>query len=211
MKNRLLIKRMCVIAVLSAVSTILYLPFLRIKLPFIFPEFLELQFSALPALIATFAYGPIVGIIVTILKTLLKMLLVGTTSAYVGDIADFIICASVVLSAGLIYKKVHTRHGANIALFVGTIVWIVVAAAINYFVLVPFYIKLYFLGNEAAFVESCSLIPNININNYRIMYLLGGCIPFNLVLATLVSIITLLIYKKLSFMFKELEKSHNKK
>ena len=74
MKNKLLIRRMCIIAVLSAVSTILYLPFLRIKLPFIFPDFLELQFSTLPAIIATFAYGPLVGIIITAIKTILKIL-----------------------------------------------------------------------------------------------------------------------------------------
>ena len=210
MKNKLLIRRMCIIAVLSAVSTILYLPFLRIKLPFIFPDFLELQFSTVPAIIATFAYGPLVGIIITAIKTILKILLVGSSTAYVGDIADFIIGASVVLCSCLIYKKKHTKKGADLSLFFGAVVWVAVAAIINYFILVPFYINLFWAGNESSFVEACLVIRNININNYKLMYLLAGCIPFNLVLSTLVMITTSLIYKKLSFWFKKIEDDDKK-
>ena len=70
--------------------------------------------------------------------------------------------------------------------------------------------NLFWAGNESSFVEACLVIPNININNYKLMYLLAGCIPFNLVLSTLVMITTSLIYKKLSFWFKKIENDDKK-
>ena len=101
-------------AVLSAISIILYVvPFLKFSLP-IFPAFLEIHLDEIPAFIAGFAFGPLSGFLVVLVKTLVKLPL--TNTAGVGELADFIYSAAFVIPAALIYKKHHTLKGALVCL-----------------------------------------------------------------------------------------------
>ncbi len=202
-------------AVLSAISAILYM-FVKFPLPIIFPAFLDIQISNLPAIIAGFLLGPGSGIMVIVIKTLLKIAMIGTSTSYVGELADLIIGVAVVLTASLIYKKNHSKKGAVLALSLSSLIWVVVAILINWLILIPFYIKFFFNGNVQGLISMCAMIPNINESNYLILYLLVGVLPFNALLSIICNVVTFLVYKRTHFMFIEIEektlkdsKSHN--
>lgn len=204
MKKHLIMK-IVQIGILSAISTVLYSPIFSFPLPFLFPSFLKIQFSNLPAIIGGFALGPLGGIIVIILKTILKLFIVGTDTMYVGELADIIIGIIVVLITSLIYQKNKTKKQAIISLIIGSIVWVMAAIVANWLVLVPFYIELYMGGEVSVFIGACSIIPGINENNYMLMYLVFGAGLFNLVLASITSLITLFVYKRISILFDKME------
>lgn len=102
-------------AILTAIAFILY-AFAKFNLPFMFPSFLEIQISELPALLAGFSMGPISGCLVVIIKCLLKFPL--TTTAYVGESTDILLGIAFVLPASLIYyfhKDKNTRSSAYVS------------------------------------------------------------------------------------------------
>lgn len=202
-KNKHITMKIAQVGILSAVATILYL--LKFPLPFIFPSFLDIQFSNLPAIIGGFAVGPIWGCIIIIIKTILKLLIEGTGTAYVGEFADVIIGIIVVLTTSLIYKQHKTKTRALVSLGIGSIVWIVASIIANWLVLVPFYIEFFMNGSLDTFVGACSIIPGINENNYMIMYLIFGAGLFNLTLSVLTSLVTFFVYKRISVLFDKME------
>ena len=191
--------------ILSAISTIMYLPMFSFPLPFLFPGFLELQFSNLPAIIAGFASGPVAGCLVIIIKTIMKLFISGSSTSYVGELADIIIGIAVVLTTSLIYKKIKTKKGAILSLSIGSLVWIVSAILANWKILVPFYIEFFMGGNVNIFISACSVIPGINESNYMIMYLIFGTLFFNMMISIVTSIITFFVYKRISILFDRME------
>lgn len=195
--------------ILSAISTILYLPMFSFPLPFIFPGFLEIQFSNLPAIIAGFASGPVAGCVIVVVKTILKIFISGSSTSYVGELADLIIGVLVVLTASLIYKRNKTKKQAVISLGIGSIVWVASAILANWLILVPFYIELFMGGNVDVFVSACSIIPGINESNYMIMYLVFGALFFNMLLALTTSVVTFFVYKRISILFDKMENEEN--
>lgn len=162
------------VAMFSSLSFVCY--YLKFPILPAFP-FLEIQFSNLPAIIAGFALGPIGGLLVVFVRTLLKFLFMGSGTGGVGELADFLIGVAVILTTSLIYRKKKTKKIGAIALGIGTIIWVIVAMLLNWLVLAP----LYKLPKES--------IPN---------YLFAGVLPFNCILATLVSVLTFFIYKSIS-------------
>lgn len=193
------------VGILSAISTILYLPMFSFPLPFIFPSFLKIQFSNLPAIIGGFAVGPVGGCAIIIIKTILKLFIEGTETSLVGEFADIIIGVVVVLITSLMYKRNKTQKSAILSLIIGAVTWVLIAIIANWLVLVPFYIEFFMNGDLSVFVGACSIIPGINENNYMIMYLVFGAGIFNLLLATITSLITFLVYKRISILFDKME------
>ena len=202
-RNKRMTVKIAQVGILSAVATVLYL--LKFPLPFIFPSFLDIQFSNLPAIIGGFAVGPIGGCIIIIIKTILKLFIEGTGTGYVGELADIIIGIMVVLTTSLLYKQNKTKKRALLSLCVGTVVWIAISILANWKVLVPFYIEFFMSGDINVFIGACSIIPGINENNYMIMYLLFGAGLFNLTLSVLTSIVTFFVYKRISVLFDKME------
>lgn len=202
-KNKRITMKIAQVGILSAIATILYL--IKFPLPFLFPSFLDIQFSNLPAIIGGFAVGPVWGCIIIIIKTILKLLIEGTGTAYVGELADVIIGIIVVLTTSLIYKQHKTKARALVSLGIGTIVWIAASIIANWLVLVPFYIEFFMNGNIDIFVGACSVIPGINENNYMMMYLVFGAGLFNLTLSALTSLVTFFVYKRISILFDKME------
>ncbi len=192
-KRRNQLRIMILIAIFSSFSVIAYQ--LNFSLP-IFPSFLKIHFSNLPILIGGFTLGPMSGIGMLFLRFLFG--LITTKSAYVGEITDLIIGFASVIPAAIIYKKYRTKKGAGISLIVSTIVWVVTAVFINYIFVIPAYIKLYFNGDVETFVQTISVIPGVNENNYMGRYLLFATLPFNLLLSITINIITFLVYKRIS-------------
>lgn len=93
-------RKMAVVGMFSAIAMILHL--LDFPLPFA-PNFYKLDFSELPVLIGAFAYGPVVGVAIEAIKILLKLFIKGTSTAFVGDLANFVIGCSFILPASAIY------------------------------------------------------------------------------------------------------------
>jgi riboflavin transporter FmnP len=203
--NKRINMKLVQVAILAAISTILYLPMFSFPLPFLFPGFLELQFSNLLAIIGGFALGPLGGCLIIIIKTILKLFFAGTTTAYVGEVADIIIGIMVVLTTSLLYKQKKTKKRAAISLGAGSLVWIVISVLANWIVLVPFYIELFMNGDLNIFIGACSVIPGINENNYMLMYLIFGAGLFNLMISILTSLITFFVYKRISILFDKME------
>ncbi len=191
--NRVL--QIVIIANLTALSVLFYFT-LKFPLPFIFPSFLDIQFSNLPAIIGGFILGPIGGSAIIVFRTLIKLPF--STSAGVGEFIDLIIGLSTVLTSSIIYKRMKTKKGAIIASLCGMFAWIFVAVMANYLFVIDFYIEFYFNGAIEPLLGMMSIIPGINADNYMWKYILYAAIPFNIVLSGLVYLITFLIYKRIS-------------
>ena len=143
--------------------------------------FLEIEFSDLPALIIAFAYGPLAGVLCELLKNLLHCMM--TSTGYVGELANFVINGSFCLVAGLAYKYNKSFKGAVISLILATIAMAIAGIFANLYIMLPLY------------MASAPFGAKMNIVLYTIL-------PFNLVKGAVVSIITLLIYKKISPLLK---------
>ena len=184
------------VAVLTAISFILYM-FLKFSLPFMFPSFLDMQFSELPAILAGFSLGPVAGVVVIILKCLLKFPFTGT--AFVGEITDMVLGILYVLPASIFYCQNKSKRNAVIGLILGTICSTAGALVLNRFVSVPFYVEFFFGGNFDIIVNVCApLYPSMTRETFYLYYLSAAVLPFNLLRLGLVSVITFLVYKSLS-------------
>ena len=126
-------KTMVKISVLGVISFILM--FFEIPIPWLAPTFMKIDISDLPSLIGAFAIGPMAGVMVQFLKNLLNVLIEGTTTAAVGELANFVVGSVFAFSAGLIYHRKKTFNRAVIGLVVGTIAMTIVITLANYYIM----------------------------------------------------------------------------
>lgn len=200
-KNRQILDYMTKVAIFSALSFVLYL-FPKFPLPF-FPSFLEIQFSNLPAILGGFALGPVGGALIVAIRTVIKLPL--SSTACVGELADCIIGLATVMVSSLIYQKFKTKKGGIIALICGVITWTTIAIIANTFILIPFYAK-FFMGEKGIaglVMITQDVLPNVTVENFIEVYVVYAALPFNLLLSTTVSVITFLVYKRISIVFKK--------
>lgn len=188
------------VAIFGTIASLLYtVPFLQFKLPF-FPQFLELQFSNLPGILAGFILGPWGGALVIVIKTIVKLPMSHTM--FVGEAADLIIGVATVVASSLIYKKYRTVKGGAIALGVGAGIWVLAAVFANYAVLIRWYAHLF--GGMETIVNMCKpVVPFITLDNFYLVYLLCCCLPFNFLLALITIIVTFIVYKHVSRIFQK--------
>ncbi len=180
-------------AMLSAVAFVLM--FLDFSMPMFIPSFVKMDFSDLPALLGAFALGPTYGIVISLVKNLLHLIIPGTSTAGVGELANFLLGAIFAYVAGFIYKRNKTKKSAVIGAVVGAAAMAVLSVPVNYFITYPAYVQFYHLPLEAiigmyqALVSSAdSLIKCLVIFN----------LPFTLVKGLLDAVLCMLIYKPLS-------------
>lgn len=198
-KEKILTTRKIVtIGVMSAIGTILMI--FDFPLPLV-PTFYKMDLSLLPVLITGFAYGPVAAVFTEFIKIALKLLIKGSGTAYVGDLASLIIGLCYVLPATIIYYKHKTKKAAIISCIVGCVVMTVSGALLNAFYLIPAYIDLFFKGNDAALYGVAQKV-NPAIKDVTGLVFLGA-VPLNLVKSIAVSILALLIYKPLRKIVKE--------
>lgn len=184
------------IAMLAAISVILML--FEIPLPFA-PSFYEIDFSEVPVLVGAFAMGPAAGAAIELVKILLNFVLTGTDTAGVGELANFIIGCSLCIPSAMIYKKRKTRKNALIGMGTGTVTMVITGCIINAYVMLPVYAKAFGMPMEALIQMGTVVNPNITDLTGFVMFAVA---PFNLLKGVLVSIVVLLIYKKISPIFK---------
>ena len=177
-------------AMLGAVAAVLM--YLEFPIP-IMPAFVKLDVSELPALIASFAYGPVSGILVCLIKNLIK--LPSTSTAAVGELFNFVMGALFVGVAGLIYKRNKTRKGAIVGALLGALVMAVVSVPYNYFIVYPAYVVMYHLPLDAIIGMYQAINPNVNgLLNCLLVFNL----PFTFFKGMLDAVICFAIYKPLS-------------
>ena len=179
-------------AMLGAVAAVLM--YLEFPIP-IMPAFVKLDVSELPALIASFAYGPVSGILVCLIKNLIK--LPSTSTAAVGELFNFVMGALFVGVAGLIYKRNKTRKGAIVGALLGALVMAVVSVPYNYFIVYPAYVVMYHLPLDAIIGMYQAINPNVN---GLLACLLVFNLPFTFVKGALDAVLCFLVYKPLSAM-----------
>ena len=130
--------RIAVTAMLSAAATVLM--FLEFPIPFLIPSFVELDFSELPALLAAFSLGPVSGVVVCLVKNVIKGLLFSGTGG-VGEMCNFLLGICFIIPAGLIYRYKRTRSGARMGALAGAVIMAVCSIPVNYFISYPVYTK----------------------------------------------------------------------
>jgi riboflavin transporter FmnP len=185
-----------VISLLSAISFVLM--FFEIPLWFA-PNFYKIDLSELPVLIGAFTLGPVAGVFIELIKILLKALIKGTESVYVGEVANFILGCSLVVPSALIYHIKRTKKSAIAGLVVGTIVFIVTGCLLNAYLLLPTYAKLFNMPIDSLVAMGTAVNPNITSLT---SFVLLAVAPFNLIKGVLVSVFTVLIYKGVSPIIK---------
>ncbi|MBU1144617.1 MAG: ECF transporter S component [Firmicutes bacterium] len=184
------------VAILGTIAALLML----IEFPLWFaPPFYKLDFSEIPVLVGAFALGPIAGMAIEAIKILLNYIFNGTITMGIGEAANFMIGLSFVIPASIIYHKSKTKRHAIIGLIIGVFTMTIIGGILNAFVLLPVYALVY----EMPLNDLIALgtLVNSNISNLQTFIFLA-VVPFNLLKGILVSIVVILIYKRLSPMIK---------
>ena len=172
-------------AILTAVASILFL----IEIPVV--AFYKLDLSNIPVLLGAFSMGPLAGVIILALKSLIGLL--HSSSAGVGELADFLMGAAFVLPDAVIYHRNKTRKNAIIGMAVGTLCMVVIGVLANKYIMLPFYMGAYHMDMDA--ILKFANVGGVD-SEWKLLLLITG--PFNLLKGVVLSIVTGLIYKPLS-------------
>ncbi len=192
------IKPMAIMGILGAIAVVLML----FEIPLWFaPPFYELDFSEVPVLIGAFVLGPIAGIIIEFIKILLNLVITGTQTAGTGEFANFLIGCSFIVPASIVYYKNKTLKSAIKGMTIGTLCMVILGAFMNAFVLLPLYAYFFKMPIDALIEMGTKVNPAINNLSSLIFY---AVIPFNLLKGVLVSLLTILIYKRISGAIKSI-------
>lgn len=196
-KNRMSVNVIAKISILGALAFLIMM--FEIPLPFA-PEFYKLGFDEVIVLLGGFALGPWAAICIEALKIALHLLLFGTVTMGVGEIANALIGLSFVLPAILLYQSQKTKKRACIAMIIGTISMTIVGSLINYGIMLPAYAYFMHMPLERIVALAHTVNPSINSLAGLILF---ATIPFNLLKGTLCSTIAFLSYKKISPLIKK--------
>lgn len=191
-KYRTKIHTITKIAALTAIASVVML----FEFPLWFaPGFYKLDLSEAIILMGGFAMGPGAAALMELLKNLINILLNGTTTAYIGEFANFVTGCSFVVPAALIYKFCHGRKGACIALVTGTISLAIVGSLMNYFLLIPAFSRFYNMPLDSIVAAGTAVNPLVADLKTLVVFAVA---PFNLAKGVICSVINLLLYKRLS-------------
>ncbi|WP_082811919.1 ECF transporter S component [Clostridium sp. Marseille-P299] len=190
------VRKMTIISMLAAISVVLML----FKFPLWFvPSFYTIDFSELPVIIGAFTLGPVAGIVIEFIKILLNLLINGTYTAFVGEFANFIIGCAFVIPASFVYYLKKSRKNAIIGLGIGTLIAAVAGGILNAYMLLPKYAEV--MGTPISTFIDAGTEKNQLISGMS-SFILLGVTPFNIFKYAMVSVITMIIYKKISYILK---------
>lgn len=183
-------RRVTIIGMCSAIAMVLYI--LDFPVPFLAPPFYKLDFSEIPVLLCGFFLGPSAGVLCLAIKVMLKLLLQGTTTAFVGDLANFVVGCTFILPAIIIYHLHKSKKSAVVGLAVGTLSMAVLGSLFNAVYLIPEFSRLYELPLESIVAMGAQIYPAIDsVSKLALMCV----VPLNLLKGAMVSVLTLLLYK----------------
>ena len=171
-------------AVFASMAGVLML----VELPLFFaPSFYKLDISELPILICTFYLGPV--------AVLVKLIIKGTTTAYVGDFANFVVGCSFVLPASIVYHAKPGKKSALVGMAVGTLIMTVFGSAFNAIYLLPKFAEMFGMPLDAIVGMGTQVNSAINSVSTLVLF---AVVPFNLLKGVIVSALTFLLYKRIS-------------
>lgn len=189
-------RNLVLMGMLGALSAVLML--FKFPVPFAL-SFYTVDFSEVPVLIGAFSLGPVAGVIIELIKNLLNLLMNGTTTAGVGELANFISGSILVVTASLIYRRKKNKTNAIIGLTVATIVMSIASCFINYFITLPAYFLAFGMNWDTILNMSKEISGSIT---NPMTYLVISVLPFNLLKCGLSSLFTVLLYKYVSPILK---------
>jgi len=191
-------RKMAVIGILSAMAAVLML----FEIPLFFaPGFYKLDFSEIPILIGSFAFGPAAGVVMEFIKILLKLVIKGTSTAFVGELANFAVGCSFIIPAATIYHFKKTKKTAIVACVIGTLILTVFGTSFNALYLLPAFSKLFHMPLEAI-LEMGEKVNPLMSKGSLVSFVIVCVAPLNLLKGASVSIVTTFIYKPLSRFIK---------
>ena len=180
-------------AVFAAIATVLM--YIEFPLPFM-PPFLKVDLSGAVVLIGAFIFGIGPAITMIGIKDLIHLTQSQTGSS--GELADFLMLSTLVIVAVLLYRAHKSRKMAAVGCVIGSVAMACMGMLTNYFLIIPFYSA---VGMPIdAILGACAAV-NPAINGMG-AYLLIGVLPFNLIKGAILTVITMLAYKKLSTFIK---------
>ena len=184
-------KNLVLMGMFGALAAVLML--FEFPLVFIAPSFYGLDLSEVPVLVGAFSMGPVAGVIIEFVKILIKLVIKPTTTGFVGEMANFVIGCSLVVPAAMIYHTKKSKKSAMYGMIVGTIVMALAGIMINAVVMLPFYSKV--MPLESIIALGAAINPAVS-NIWTFAAICVG--PFNLVKGVVVSVVTSLVYKRIS-------------
>ena len=189
-------RRMVIIAMLSAIAVVLML--FEFPLPFL-PAFYKIDASELPIVIGAFTFGPMAAVIMEFLKVLLNLFLDGTTTAFVGELANFLIGCSFVVPASMVYYYKKTKKRAALGLLLGLVVCTVAGCFLNAYLLLPTYSSVFHMDLDALVAMGTAVNGLIDS---LLTFVIFATAPLNIIKCAVVSVLSLLIYKPISKFLK---------
>ncbi|MBS4981779.1 MAG: ECF transporter S component [Lachnospiraceae bacterium] len=190
-KTKVNVRTLVQVGMLSAIAIILMQ--FEIPLPFA-PTFYKIDFSEVPVLIGCFSMGPFAGILIELIKVILNIVIKGTMTMGIGDVANFLIGCAFCVPAALIYQKKRTKNGAVAGMAAGTVSMTVIGCVLNAYILLPVYAKAFEMPLDALI--SMGTEVNGAITGLTTFVLLAVA-PFNLLKGLLVSLVVFVVYKKI--------------
>lgn len=191
------VNKTVIMAMLSAIAVILM--YFDFPIPFIAPGFYKIDFSEIPVLIGSFMLGPCAGVIIEAVKVILHFCMKGTTTAFVGDFANFILGCMYVVPAAIIYHTKKTRKMAMISLIAGGVILVIAGMLLNEWYLLPKYSELYGIPLDVLIAMGTKV--NASITDVFSFVALAVA-PFNIIKALIDGIVTVILYKYLSHQLK---------
>lgn len=189
------------IALLSTIAVIL-MQFGAIKLPALFPSFLEIDFSEVPAIVAILTMNPLTGLIVVVMKNLLKCLLFGSSSGYVGELANMLISIGYILPLMLVMRKGQGFKKIVIGIILGILGIALTGAVVNYFITIPLYAKI-FMPMETI-IDMGNVINGAIVD--KLTLVLYAITPFNILKGIIVAAVSIVFIKAIYPMLRFLRK-----
>ncbi len=187
------VKEMTLIAIMGALGAVLMMT-LHFPIPFM-PPFMDFDLAAVPELIGGFALGPVAAVLIILVKLIIKLAIMGTTSMMTGEIQNFILSCALVLPAVLIYQRNKTKNNALIGMAVGTVVTSITAIFTNIYIIIPFYVSL--MGMSVSdIIQMCTAVNPLMTDTITLA--IFGIVPFNLIKGFACSAVTFILYKRLS-------------
>ena len=191
------VNKTVIMAMLSAIAVLLM--YFDFPIPFIAPGFYKIDFSEIPVLIGSFMLGPCAGVIIEAVKVILHFCMKGTTTAFVGDFANFILGCMYVVPAAIIYHTKKTRKMAMISLIAGGVILVIAGMLLNAWYPLPKYSELYGIPLDVLIAMGTKV--NASITDVFSFVALAVA-PFNIIKALIDGIVTVILYKYLSHQLK---------
>ena len=190
--SRMKVKKIAFIGLMGAVSAVLML--MRFPIPFM-PPFLSFDLSGVMEIMGGLMFGPVEALCIIVVKILLQLVMQGTMSLGTGELQNFLLSSAYVLPAVFIYHRKKTRKSAALGMAVSCCAVAVVAVLTNLYLIIPFYVKLFGMSMGDIIAMCNAVNPAMKDTVSLVIF---GLLPFNLIKYGATSVVTFIIYKRLS-------------